>query len=101
MLIARGPSFKTGLALTTPSGNVDLSPTVLHILGVDGGEDMDGRVLHEALAGGPEPGPVVWSTEVSAVERLVEGGVYRQRITVSRAGNTTYVDEGRASLDPA
>ena len=101
VLIARGPSFKTGLALATPSGNVDLAPTVLHILGVDGGEDIDGRVLREALAGGPEPGSVVWSTEVSAAERLVEGGVYRQRITVSRPGKTTYVDEGRASLDPA
>ena len=101
VLIARGPSFKRGLALDTPSGNVDLAPTVLEVLGVDGGEAMEGRVLQEALADGPDPGSLAWTTEVEKAERPVKGGVYRQEITVSRAGTTTYVDEGRARLEKA
>ena len=98
VLIARGPSLKRGLSLDTPSGNVDLAPTVLEILGVDGGEGMDGRVLEEALVGRPGPGPQGWATESSVARRTVAGGVYRQSITVSRVGTTTYVDEGSANL---
>ena len=33
---------------------VDLAPTVLHVMGCPVPDDMDGRVLTEALAGRPE-----------------------------------------------
>ncbi len=52
-LIAWGPSFKEGLTSPVPCGIVDVAPTVLHLLGVPG-EGLDGRVLREALAGGPD-----------------------------------------------
>ena len=52
-LIAGGPSFKSSIHVDSPTGNVDLAPTVLRILGLPGGESMDGRVLEEALDGGP------------------------------------------------
>ncbi len=48
-LIASGPSFRTKTTLTTPTGNVDVAPTVAHILGL-GMPQADGRVLNEALA---------------------------------------------------
>ncbi|MCY4580596.1 MAG: alkaline phosphatase family protein, partial [Chloroflexi bacterium] len=51
-LFARGGSFQSGIRVASPTGNTDLAPTVLHLLGLDGGETMHGRVLHEALAGG-------------------------------------------------
>ena len=94
VMIARGPSFNAGLVLDTPSGHVDLAPTLMRILGVPGGEAMEGRVLEEALAGGPGPESVDWTTETADAERKLDGGLYRQRITVSRVGTTTYVDEG-------
>ena len=94
ILYARGPSFKQGVSLDSPSGNVDLAPTVLHLLGITADEPMDGRVLTEALAGRD---PVEWSTEVHRAQRPVQGGVYSQQITVSLAGNTLYVDEGQGS----
>ena len=98
VLVASGPSFKRGVLLETPSGNVDLAPTILRVLGIGEGESMDGRALEEALADGPDPGSVHWSTEVHKSEREVDRGVYRQQITMSRVGTTTYVDEGRATL---
>jgi hypothetical protein len=98
-LIARGPSFRRGIALQTPSGNVDIAPTVLHVLGLDTPGSMDGRALTEALANGPAPGSVESETETHTAERPVAGGVYRQNITVTRVGKTTYVDEGDARLD--
>ena len=95
VMFARGPSFKDGLALSTPSGQVDLAPTVLRIVGLAGGEAMDGRVLKEALAGGPDPGSVVWSNGAHDAERALAQGIYRQRIKVSQVDGTSYVDEGR------
>ena len=93
--------LQQGLALSTPSGHVDLAPTILRTLGIAGGEVMDGRILHEALKGGPAPRSVDWSTEVRRAERTVQGGVYRQHISISRVGQTVYVDEGNAGLGRA
>lgn len=95
-MIARGPHFKGGFRVDTPSGNVDVAPTVLRILGLSGAQEMDGRVLEEALADGPDG--VDWTTESHSAERGLESGVYRQRIELSRVGETTYVDEGNATL---
>ena len=95
-LFARGPSFASGLRVDSPSGSADLAPTVLRLLGLDPGVPMDGRPLTEALAAAA---PVSWSTEVHEAERAVEGGVYRQRVTLSRVGDSVYADEGIAWLD--
>ncbi|MBE7940944.1 MULTISPECIES: alkaline phosphatase family protein [Ramlibacter] len=47
-LIANGPSFKPATALATPTGNVDLAPTVAWLLGLSMPQ-ADGRVVNEAL----------------------------------------------------
>lgn len=47
-LIANGPSFKPAAALTTPTGNVDVAPTVAYLLGL-AMPQADGRVINEAL----------------------------------------------------
>ena len=100
VLVADGPSFKDRLALQSPSGNVDLAPTVLRVLGLEGGESMDGRALDEALLGGPSPESVEWSREVHEAHRSLGADVYRQRITVCRVGDTTYLVEGRGGREP-
>ena len=51
-LLARGPDFKAGLYDTLPTANVDIAPTVAHILKLNM-PDVQGRVLEEALQGGP------------------------------------------------
>ena len=101
VLIARGPSFKEHVSVNAPSGNVDLTPTLLSILGVDSGTPMDGRVLSEALRGGPDPETVRRSSRSHQAERAVEGGHYRQSVTVSQVAEAMYVDEGNASFDAA
>ena len=82
-----------------PSGNVVLTPTILRLLGIRIDDAMDERVLEEALHGGPDPDSVRWHTEVHNAERKIGRMVYQQHIVVSRVGTTTYVEEGRASLD--
>ena len=98
VLFARGPSFKNRTAVAAPSGNTDLAPTVLKILGIDSGLVMDGRVLQEALVGGPRVDRVDWSVELYNAERRLEGRVYRQQIQVSLVEDTVYVDEGSSTL---
>jgi predicted AlkP superfamily pyrophosphatase or phosphodiesterase len=93
VLTARGPSFGAGLRLDTPSGHVDLAPTLLRVLDLPGGEQMHGRVLEEALVGGPSHEPVA-ATKTLKAERVWRSGSYRQAVTVTRVGDTTYVDEG-------
>ena len=100
VLLGRGPSFKRGIVLDTPSGNVDLTPTVLAILGLPAAEMTDGRPLSEALKAGPSAAAVESSTEWHEAERKVETGTYRQRIKISRVGDTAYLDEGNAELLP-
>ena len=94
-LFARGGSFRSGVRIESPTGNTDLAPTVLHLLGAGGGETMHGRVLREALADGE---PVEWQTETHRAERRICEGTYRQHITVSRVDGTTYVDEGNGGM---
>ena len=98
VLFAWGPSFKAGLKLEIPSGNTDLAPTILAILGMYGDGAMDGRILEEALAGGPRTNDVDWSTELHNAERELADKVYRQQIKLSRVSSTTYVDEGSSTL---
>ncbi|PKB70445.1 MAG: hypothetical protein BZY87_10515 [SAR202 cluster bacterium Io17-Chloro-G6] len=94
VMFASGPSFKSKLKLDTPSGNLDLAPTLLRLLGISRNWGMHGRVLEEALAGGPNPEDVDWSTEKHQAEHDLGGETYRQQIKISRVGATTYVDEG-------
>ncbi len=48
-LVASGPSFVTGVKSEIPSGNIDIAPTVLAMLGIPQPGHFDGRVLTEAL----------------------------------------------------
>ncbi|MBI4203003.1 MAG: alkaline phosphatase family protein [Chloroflexi bacterium] len=95
VLFARGPHFKRGLVTRVPSGNVDLTPTILHLLGLDPGVPLDGRPLLEALKDGPAPEEVHWEREVHSAERPFHGGVYRQEIALSQVGSTAYIDYGQ------
>ena len=59
VLIARGPSFRQRFVSELPSGNIDIAPTVLRLLGVTTDAALDGRPLVEGLRAGsgqpPEP----------------------------------------------
>lgn len=94
-LIAAGPDFKAGHVSETPSGNIDLAPTVLALLGIDRPPTMDGRVLSEALADpAAAGGPAKVETETFETTRDLGYRRWRQSLTVSRVGGVTYFDQG-------
>jgi arylsulfatase A-like enzyme len=88
-LFAWGPRFKRRTAVRVAAGIADLAPTILALLGLPAGEDLDGRVLAEALGGGPDPEEVIEETRVHTVET----GAYRAAIQVSQVAGRRYVDK--------
>jgi len=93
-LVAAGPDFRRGFMDQTPSGNTDLAPTALWILGLhEAATRMDGRVLSEALT---VPGPAETAPETRRLEakRSWSGGSWSQYLQVSEVNGVRYLDEG-------
>jgi arylsulfatase A-like enzyme len=87
--LAWGADFKQGATARAPSGNVDVAPTILHLLGIEDPAGMDGRVLREALIDGPDPDKVPVQTRTA----LVEAGDYRAALQISEVDGRRYVDK--------
>jgi arylsulfatase A-like enzyme len=51
-LIAAGPDFREKTTSDAPTANVDIAPTLLHLLGIAVPPTMTGRVIEEGLRGG-------------------------------------------------
>jgi arylsulfatase A-like enzyme len=91
-LIAAGPDIKRGETDDLPSGNVDLAPTILQILGIKPPQKMDGRILSEAMTVAmPLQKPE--TKRIEATKRF-RSGTWRQSLQISRVGSTVYLDEG-------
>lgn len=93
-LIAFGPSFKRGVVSEIPSGNVDIAPTALSLLGIDPADTIDGRVLHELVVDGPGPATIEVQTKVHSVET---SNNYRAELSESRVGEYRYLDWTRVT----
>ncbi len=88
MMIA-GPRARGGVLSEWPAGLADIAPTVLSLLGIPGGEAMDGRVLAEAFE---SPGIPVAAPALETWEPA--DGAYGQRLARTRFGRHTYIDFG-------
>ncbi len=111
-LIAAGPDFKRGETDDLPSGNVDLAPTILQILGIKPPNRLDGRVLSEIMVNsGPvaasgngglqsaEPAPSRKSeTRTIEATKHFPSGTWRQSLQVSHVGSTIYLDQGNGAF---
>jgi len=82
-LIAAGPDFRRGQTDDLPTGNVDLAPTILRILGITPSQKLDGRILSEAMADIDLP---VLKPESKTVEAKKDfaAGIWRQSLQISR-----------------
>jgi predicted AlkP superfamily pyrophosphatase or phosphodiesterase len=87
--LAWGAGFKKGVTVSVPAGNVDVTPTVLALLGLEGEDGLDGRVLAEALEGGPDPEQLPVETRV----HTAAAGAYRAALQISTVDGRRYVDK--------
>jgi hypothetical protein len=67
-MAAMGPGFKTGFVDNSPMGNIDITPTLARILGLEmpSAGSLKGRVLEEAIAGNKSTGTDMQKTMLSA-----------------------------------
>jgi arylsulfatase A-like enzyme len=91
-LVGAGPDVRAGYRNEFPTGNIDVAPTLLHLLGLDAqAAKCDGRILTEALAGTELPieKPVTQFREAKE-------GAWTQHLKTSTFAGKTYFDEGNA-----
>lgn len=87
--LAWGAGVKRGVTVAVPAGNADVTPTVLALLGIHGEDGLDGRVVTEALEGGPDPEQVAVQTRV----HTAAAGAYRVALQISTVDGRRYVDK--------
>ncbi|MBA2241661.1 MAG: alkaline phosphatase family protein [Chthoniobacterales bacterium] len=92
-LIAAGPDFRAGTTDELPTSNLDVAPTILHLLGIKPLQSFDGRVLEEALVRQEKLLPRVEQSALEAT-RAFPSGVWRQQLRISKLGPYIYFDEG-------
>jgi arylsulfatase A-like enzyme len=95
-LVAAGPDFQPGLTTSLPSANVDIAPTVLHILGIDAPQKFDGRVLVEGME--ERAGKLEALSKTLQASRKFPAGEWQQHLRVSLLGETVYIDEGNGAF---
>jgi len=99
-LIAAGPDFRRGEADDLPSGNVDLAPTILRILGITSLRQLDGRILSEAMTdSGPATATLKPENKMIEATKAFPSGSWRQSLQISRVGSTIYLDQGNGTFD--
>ena len=95
-LVAAGPDFREGVTSSLPSSNVDIAPTVLHILGIEPPDKLDGRVLLEAMEEKAER--IEPLAKTMQATRKFSNGEWQQHLRVSLVGETIYIDEGNGAF---
>ncbi len=92
-LVGAGPDLKRGFTDTFPTGNTDLAPTILWLLGVKPTVPMDGRVLSEALTvKAPKAGKP--TTKTIEASRTLRDSLWHQYLKISRVNRTVNFYEG-------
>jgi arylsulfatase A-like enzyme len=86
-MILSGPAFQRTTHIDTPTGNVDVMPTVLKLLGMDKA-GYDGRVLREAFATTPEG---EWPKSTTKV-LTAKSGAFESSLQLTTLGTETYID---------
>jgi predicted AlkP superfamily pyrophosphatase or phosphodiesterase len=88
---AWGVDFKPGVNISVPSSNVDLTPTILALKGIQPAEPLDGRVLSESFKTGPDEMKIVAKTRTYKTK--ADRGAYKTVLQVTEVGNQRYIDK--------
>ena len=91
--IAVGPDFRKGAQDDLPTGNIDIVPTVLWLLGINPERRLSGRVLTEALTQGEDHHAPPDLHQLEATWRG-DGFTWHQYVKYSQVGEVLYFDEG-------
>lgn len=85
-----GTRFKSGKVLSTPAGNIDILPTILHLLNMEQPTDIDGRPLIEVFYDMPD------ATATPATSRLIKAPNGQTQLFVTDFGQQRYFNKAWA-----
>ena len=94
LLICYGKSFRESERILSPTGNVDILPTVLKLLDVPIPTNVEGRVLKESFLENEEK--IVSTLTTHTASRSLPEGQYCQQLLVSNVNGTQYLEQGNA-----
>jgi len=97
--IASGPDINTHINSTLTSGNVDIAPTVLFLMGIETPAGMDGRVLREVFKSGPVPEDMKAKSAKYTAETTLEGIHYQTTVYQTIVDGTAYLDSTVTTRD--
>jgi arylsulfatase A-like enzyme len=92
--LAWGVDFKRGVTVHTPVSNVDITPTLIALIGLDRDANLppfDGRAITEALVDGPDEEQV--ATKTTTYFTATPDGAFRAAIQVSEVAGERYLDK--------
>lgn len=98
ILIASGPDFRRGWVDKIPTGNIDVAPTILALLGLKAPQVMDGRVLVEARRDSDST-PTTETHELEA-QREFGDSTWRQTLSLTTVGKVSYFLQGNGGRTP-
>lgn len=84
-----GSAFKSSEVVAAPAGNIDITPTIGAVLGLDFAGECDGRVLGEALRDGNAVGAGAWHETTIAADNA--NGM-RTQLAFSTFDGAKYLD---------
>ena len=90
-LAMSGAAFRSNCFSETPTGIIDILPTILHLLDVEIPKHVQGRVLHEVLQHDAETSPLELSEQTLSAEGAAG---YSANLSVSYVDNTCYLERG-------
>ncbi|HEX4645444.1 MAG TPA: alkaline phosphatase family protein, partial [Verrucomicrobiae bacterium] len=91
--VAAGPDFRSGVVDHLPTGNVDIAPTVMWILGVKKPKSMDGRVVTEVLVNAKSEIKSFKPNHLEATREL-DDEIWTQYLNFEEVNGVTYLEEG-------
>lgn len=97
-LVAAGPDFQSGRTSELPTGNVDIAPTILHLLGIEPPKKMDGRVLTEALRENNDRSLPTKQTHRLEARTTNGSRPWQQYLQISEVNGVQYFDEGNGGV---
>lgn len=97
--VAAGPDFRRSFDDTLPTGNIDIAPTIVHLLGIKTAARFDGRVVTEALPNTHQTATEPKQETMTAQRKLENGAEWQQSLKTSRVGETIYFDTATDGSD--
>ncbi len=97
--IAAGPDFRKGVQDNVATGNIDIVPTILWLLGVEPQHKLSGRVLSEALTKPASPPPLCEARFLDASFHAQES-TWHQYLKYTEVNGVLYFDEGNGEQVP-